>query len=79
MNKAKIALHQYQAMNFKPQSHFVVDFDLNAYPETACGTALVGIARAIGLRPRDESDAELRARLLQEFDKVPPPKKNKKL
>lgn len=78
MNKAKTKLYKYQKRNFPLQSHLICDFDLNAYPETAGVVYLTKIAKAIGVSTSNNTEQELRQKVLAEFDKAPPPKKNKK-
>lgn len=78
MNKAKIRLYEYQKENFPAQSHFICDFNLNAYPETAGIVYLTRIAKAIGVSVSGNTLEELRQKVLAEFDKKETPKKNNK-
>ena len=76
MNKAIQRLYKYQREKFKPESLTNTDFDFRAYPETATGLHLDGIARALRVPSRNkfaagrmESCEELRQRVLFELEK----------
>lgn len=76
MKKATQRLYKYQRENFRPETMAERDFDFRAYPETATGIYLDGIARALRVPSRTkfaagriESCEELRQRVLFELEK----------
>lgn len=77
MTTALTRLYRYQANNFSRSVH---PHPKEAYPETAEGIHLDGIARALRIRPRliskkfkrVETDADFRERILLELAKGKP-------